>query len=415
MFPRRTASLVMFGLAVSWPLVVVAQESRGPRRGRGPTPPFGPPTPEQREEFYNRSIERYMERFSNAYDLTEPQKALVRQRLEQIRAEDRASAEERMKQMEAVREKFRQLREQREAGQQIDPSVWRQYGEEMGTIFRSSPLMNRERVAGEIEKLLPPDQAAKGHEKLQQERAEFDQRRADTMRRFDEWRQRGGDPGEFWRQERGQWQQDGRDGNRGRRGRPDASLPSDNPDAAPSAGPPAVETPGRDASNQDRERGRDDRRRRGDDRRRGDERREDNNPLGSWERYVRDFTRRYRLDAPQQEIANSVLRELLARRKAYEEAHQADMNTARQIEDAAQRRKELDALNAPVVKMYEELRSKLDRIPTTAQRQAVDGDRPATQPASVSTRPANTPPRSSREGRGAPRERSRRSGNADER
>jgi len=101
-----------------------------------------------------------------------------------------------------------------------------------------------------------------------------------------------------------------------------------------------------------------------------------------WQRYVEFFNRRYQLDAAQKASADSVLRELTQRRDTYRKAHQADFTAAQAIENRDARRLKYDQLNEPIDKMYDELRSKLDQIPTTAQREIY---RASTRPADGAT------------------------------
>jgi hypothetical protein len=257
---------------------------------------------------------------------------------------------------------------------------------------------------GEMEQILPPEQAARGRQRLQEEQTRDEQRRQEFRQRFEQWRQQGGDPREFFRQQREQWRQQRGQGPDGQDWPADSATPSTEAD--------------QDGQQGDRERRRaewrrrwEERRNRGEsggeegseggegrnrwDRRRGErgEARSDNepppdDPLGSWERYVRDYIRRYRLDPSQQATAQSVLRDMLNQRRLFEDSRRNDVAIIQQIEDPARRQQQLDALNAPVVRMYEELKAKLESIPTLAQRQAAEGRRSTTQPAGATTQPA---------------------------
>lgn len=97
-----------------------------------------------------------------------------------------------------------------------------------------------------------------------------------------------------------------------------------------------------------------------------------------WDKYVRDFIRKYELDPAQQGSANSTLRELKERAASYREAK------AQQYEAVAKRLKEAinagdlkkraktsrdeRALNKPIEGMFTDLKRRLDKIPTTAQK-----------------------------------------------
>lgn len=114
-----------------------------------------------------------------------------------------------------------------------------------------------------------------------------------------------------------------------------------------------------------------------------------------WEQYVREFIQVYELSPAQQESAQSTLREMTARRSQYEQTHAAQRAEFRNIKDAKERLQKLETWNEPIRAMFEELKKKLDDIPTTAQRDAVAkddaDDAPTTRPAEPASRPAEAP------------------------
>ena len=407
------------------------------RRGSGGGPPgFGPGfgggpggpnmSPEQRARYYDRMVNRQMDQVSQAYELDDNQKQQVRQRMAALRDEDMAGADQRWQQMNALREQYRQLGQRRAAGEQVSPEQWQQLNDQMRSTMGSSPLRNRERVMGEVEQFLPPDQAARGRERFQQQQAERDRQLEQRRQQFDQFVQQGGDPSDYFRQQRQRRQPD-----QNQNPPPEAPAPPPPPQAAPPDQPP----PGA-AGNQESDR----QRRREERQRRREERRQANNgevpadgggevpsgggsiqtndngerrwhsrrgqeltadPLGPWERYVHDFIAKYDLDVSQQAVAQSVLRDLLKQRGLFEETHRADIAIAQQVQDPAIRKEQLESANAPVARMFDELKSKLERIPTAAQRLAVDGPPPASRPAETTTRPAGEPTtRPARERRG---------------
>jgi hypothetical protein len=350
-------------------------------------------------------VDRQMGRLSEAYELTDDQKQQVRQRVETLRQEDMAGAEQRYQQMTGLRDQFRQLRQRRDAGEQIPPESWQQIDNQMRDVMRSSPLLNRERIMREVEPYVTPDQAAKGRERLERQAAERDRRQAEMRQQWDQLRQQGVDPGEYFRQQRQQRQQ-----NQQQNQQPQPYPAQPQPDAAPQEQPPPDGNGDQDAERQ---------RRRAERQRRRDEWRQVNpqggdiggivdngqnndgegrrgrrqelpvNPLGPWERYVVDFTAKYDLDPSQQSVAQSILRDMLTQRKLFEDTHRADLAIAQQVEDPARRQQQIEAVSAPVARMFDELKSKLDRLPTAAQREAADGPRPTSRPAGLTTRPAD--------------------------
>jgi hypothetical protein len=110
----------------------------------------------------------------------------------------------------------------------------------------------------------------------------------------------------------------------------------------------------------------------------------------AWQRYVRDFIRRYGLDEEQSTTAWAVLRDLRARAGAHRAALEHEAAGA-----------PMEVRMAPVYeRLFEELKSRLDRIPTEDQRQAVEvregpsvptGEGPKSdEPGSKPTRTDNT-------------------------
>jgi len=95
----------------------------------------------------------------------------------------------------------------------------------------------------------------------------------------------------------------------------------------------------------------------------------------AWARYVREFIERYSLDEAQQVTARSVLAELEGRAKEYREAHADELarieQKLREAEDAAARAEaahQREELLRPIADLFEELKQRLDRLPTDAQR-----------------------------------------------
>lgn len=121
-----------------------------------------------------------------------------------------------------------------------------------------------------------------------------------------------------------------------------------------------------------------------------------------WELHTEAFIRRYDLDVDQQQRARAFLRAKQEERDEYlgrksEELERVkrlgqDAKTAEQQKDA---KEQFDRVNAPIERLFSQLKSKLDTIPTRAQRkkaaeQNSDGAAPAasSQPASPASGPA---------------------------
>ena len=87
----------------------------------------------------------------------------------------------------------------------------------------------------------------------------------------------------------------------------------------------------------------------------------------AWERYVRQFVEKYRLDEAQSRAAYSILRELRARARDYKDTHRAE------IAHLPRYRLADEPIGQPLRRMYEELKARLQPIPTAAQRESADG------------------------------------------
>ena len=114
-----------------------------------------------------------------------------------------------------------------------------------------------------------------------------------------------------------------------------------------------------------------------------------------WDSYVQEFIRRFELDDAQSEAALSVLRECKSRARTYRQSREKDFAQAgerlRQARSAGQPPEVQKAkiriwtqiekgLNKPIVDLFQELKDRLDRIPTDAQkeRERRKAGRPAT-------------------------------------
>ena len=87
----------------------------------------------------------------------------------------------------------------------------------------------------------------------------------------------------------------------------------------------------------------------------------------TWERYVRQFVEKYQLDKGQTRTAYSILRELQGRARDYRETHREE------IAHVPRYRLADDPIGEPLRRMYEELKTRLQPIPTAAQHESADG------------------------------------------
>lgn len=86
----------------------------------------------------------------------------------------------------------------------------------------------------------------------------------------------------------------------------------------------------------------------------------------TWERYVRRFIARYKLDEGQSDACHSILREMKARADAYRKAHRRELASIPKTALPYSQRL------APIRDMFEELKRRMDRIVTNAQRRRAE-------------------------------------------
>lgn len=99
-----------------------------------------------------------------------------------------------------------------------------------------------------------------------------------------------------------------------------------------------------------------------------------------WDRYVAFFKETYQLDESQQATADSILRTLKEERQRYLDSHQEKYDALNAIEDRRERREKRDELDQPIDGLYEQLQTRLRKIPTSAQVAAAEAARPTTRP-----------------------------------
>ncbi len=112
-----------------------------------------------------------------------------------------------------------------------------------------------------------------------------------------------------------------------------------------------------------------------------------------WEKYVREFIDRFKLDEDQQQRANLILKECQEQADTYRSSKKSEIETIdkkiaeiNQSKDKdkpkqlAEANKQRDKLMEPVNRIFERLKSKLDQIPTRAQRKAAEEAKPTPKP-----------------------------------
>ena len=118
-------------------------------------------------------------------------------------------------------------------------------------------------------------------------------------------------------------------------------------------------------------------------------------PEGAWEKYVREFIERYKLNDEQTQKAHAVLEDCVSQRDRYlrgnkEQIEQLDQQIAElkksknkdKAKSLAALTERRNKLTAPIDQIFEErLKPRLERLPTRAQRRAAEAAtrKPATK------------------------------------
>ncbi len=122
-------------------------------------------------------------------------------------------------------------------------------------------------------------------------------------------------------------------------------------------------------------------RRRSDARRRGKASREPTSPdapfakappLDEWDKHVAKVAEKYGFDQGQVTKAQSILRDLRRRAYQYQMTRSVDFANAELLEGKKARRTRVDELNRPLDALFDELKQRLEALPTMAQRQRAE-------------------------------------------
>jgi hypothetical protein len=249
--------------------------------------------------------DHFADHIAQMYDLNDQERALVRAELAEIRTQRETSADPQEVERRRLGEEMRQLWEQRRRGEPVDEQRMQQLRDQLRGAWSQSRA-GWEQVMQQVESVIPPEKVAIGRERREQMRQRFAQR------------QQGGGPGP------GQGDPRGRD-----RSRRDRSS--------------------RDRSSRDR----------------GDaaaDMRDD------WQRYVDTFCNHFKLDAGQRASAQAILRECLERRDKIRQQSRDELMKVADISDAGERAAKMAELRKPIDDVFQELKDRLEQIPTTTQR-----------------------------------------------
>jgi hypothetical protein len=95
-------------------------------------------------------------------------------------------------------------------------------------------------------------------------------------------------------------------------------------------------------------------------------------PLDEWDNYVILVSGKYRFTDAQVTKAQAILRDLRRRAYQYQVSRAADFSRVELITDAKVKQARLGELNRPLAAMFEELKQRLESLPTSQQRQQAE-------------------------------------------
>lgn len=373
---RVAASLLLAALLAA---LAAAQESEG--NGESPAPRAAVPT----EGFWptrvmiDRVLDRITEEMTEAYDLTEEQtektRALLKEHVPRFLEENRAEIQSLMNQFFEV-----QL-----AGQPPTPE------EVAGWSQRVLPLMQKlEGLATQVTDQMRTYMSDEQVVRLEGEIAAFHAGLTLARNKLNVWAGGGYDPQTEWVFDRAERRRREREERRrleqemqSARAEVVGELPAGPTEgrAPPGAGPEETARPGSPPAAAA-----------GNGPTAGVPATQPAGAKDEWEQYVEDFSRRYELKESQKQDALRILRALQKDRDDYlrRKAAQLEQVAARlrAATGDAERQKaaaESDRLHAPLKRMFQQLKDRLDRLPTRAQREAAARRAPDSGPAA--TRP----------------------------
>lgn len=320
----------------------------GPRGFGGPGGPGGPgrfggATEEERQQWRER-MERYrnatpaeranlrlegmVEMTARNYDLNDAEKATVRHEMEAMQAERRAAMGADAEEYDRLREKmFEYWNRPREGGnagggdrpdwqRMRDNPEFRELQEKLRALDEKYPFDWQASVA-RVEKVIPPEKVAKGKARMEERRAQWqnrDRNRDGGQGRDREGRRNRGDRGDRQR--------------RFESGSEPSTLTPPTAAAEPAKVEPILKT---------------------------------SKAVHPWEEYTNSFSARYKLDSAQIASAQSILKDSLTRATKLEQDDAARSGNA-------QTGKKSPELTAALDSIFKELKGRLDALLTAEQR-----------------------------------------------
>lgn len=275
------------------------------------------------------TVNRYLSFYSRMFGLDDTQRIELKKKLEVLSEEQTAFLEGFEGEFEAIREKITHAQAEAKSAE-IPAELQEELRQTLENMRAKMPL-NDERVEAELAKMLPAMQLEEGRQRLTEHRKQQQDRQTRKQSR-QEIDSRG--PMYTVRSEQ--------------RARPQVGQAAS---VAPAPAAPAAPRPVQPAEKPAPV----------------EARPLEEKVLSPWERYGEQFIAHYRMDPAQQETVRRIVTELMDRRGDYEAKHAADYEAMERITEPQRRAEEQAALDRPINEMFDELKRRLNEIPTTAQ------------------------------------------------
>lgn len=344
-----TISLLLVAAFLLTPVALGQAQPNGP--GKTQT------SPEQLKklsEKLDRTIDQYVTWLTQIYQMTPDQQQQVRQQLGEVKKEHLKYGDQAAAQMQPLQQELRYYIEKARKGEPVDKEMVKDLQGRLQAVIEKAP-MTFNNVVVQTEKLLPKEQVEAGRERQK----EFKER----MKEFQDRQKRlAAPPVPSEIDALKPYLELGHPTDTVAKLPPPQAAPDKTSEAAtPKASTPAPTRPIVVAPM----------------------------PLDAWGKYVEEFIGKYNLDSKQAGQSQGILSELRKRADEYRLVHKLDYGAVEQIKDAPLRSEEVGRLDKPIQEMFEELRARLDKIPTDPQRKLAEAAGPASQPSKApASRPA---------------------------
>lgn len=173
---RVSRVILVVGVLALLPIRAQAQRREEGRRGGG----------EGWQARYDRWIEGYLERITDAYALTEAEQKLVQTELEHLRDRNERYAEQRRDRFRELGGEMRELWQARQNGQPVDEERMNAIRDELRQMWTNAPL-SPDNVLRQVEALLPPEKVKNGRARWDAMANEWRSRWGDRGGRTDSW------------------------------------------------------------------------------------------------------------------------------------------------------------------------------------------------------------------------------------